>query len=231
MVWTGRDLRNRVDDERAEQGAEEALHPDQQPRRRLHVSRHHLLLVHVLQRLAERARDGESDAGQRPAAVGRGRSVALRRRGRLCEHRRESDHRHRESDEADTPPHGGSETVAEGELLHQRDEDDPSAAQQHPDRRRDVHETRHHQKHRQEVEDSGEAEHQQRLDRHRRLCVHRRLEGGVVPGLARAQPLGAEVHRQREQHAEEHEPRLEDLRLERKQLAVQALGLELKESL
>ena len=40
-------------------------------------------LNHVLQRLAGRARDGESDAGQRPAAVRRGRSVALRRRGRL----------------------------------------------------------------------------------------------------------------------------------------------------
>ena len=165
------------------------------------------------------------------------------------------------------------ETVAEGELLHQRDEDDPSAAQQHPDRRRDVHETRHHQKHlaagepRAAKEEAaidwrrvsavcvGRAE--TRTDRRsktagrpsissvltvtggsasiaayakvpgkvrgwarsrrRRLRPLASLEGGVVPGLARAQPLGAEVHRQREQHAEEHEPRLEDLRLERKQ--------------
>ena len=51
----------------------------------------------------------------------------------------------RQCDDGDARPHGGAESVAKDELLHESDKDDPAATKQHPHRGVDVHQTSHHQ--------------------------------------------------------------------------------------
>ena len=83
-----------------------------------------------------------------------------------------------DSNREDTHPHLRGERVAQHKLLHERDEDDATTAQQHPHARRDVGQARHHQEHGGEVEDCRHAKVQEQREGDGRLGSN----GGLLLG-------------------------------------------------
>eukprot|EP00965_Chrysotila_dentata_P185496 6124140-Pleurochrysis_carterae.AAC.1 len=72
-------------------------------------------------------------------------SVLRCHEGRMCTHRQRVFECAACGDEEGADPHGRLQRVVEEKVLHQRDEDDAAAAQQHPHRRVDVQQPNHHQ--------------------------------------------------------------------------------------
>ena len=85
-----------------------------------------------------------------------------------------------------------------------------AAAEQHPDRRVDVQQPEDHQAGGEQVEERRDAEQHVRARRHLVLLRELRRRRRVGLRLLVAVPLREVVRRQRERHAEEHEPRLEE---------------------
>eukprot|EP00632_Arachnochrysis_sp_CCMP2950_P012198 CAMPEP_0185694580 /NCGR_PEP_ID=MMETSP1164-20130828/3988_1 /TAXON_ID=1104430 /ORGANISM="Chrysoreinhardia sp, Strain CCMP2950" /LENGTH=465 /DNA_ID=CAMNT_0028361423 /DNA_START=224 /DNA_END=1618 /DNA_ORIENTATION=- len=225
-----------VEHDRADEEPPDALHRDDEERRRADVARHDALLEGVLQALHERAAQDERHADERRRRRRRrpARAVGLARR--------EADHDDRHDVERDADPHERQQLVAEQEVLEDRDEDDRRAAEHLVHAHRDVREAEHGEGRRREVEQARNREHvvRRRRDRLGRClgaaAVDGIIDGGVVvaprgggravfdrvvAAAPRAVPafllasLVGEVHRQTRAHAEEHAPHLEQRVLER----------------